>query len=87
MKENNQITKFCNLNLFSNKNNNGQDCENTNEGRGSKDQQPNESSKNNYYKKCLTLLDHFKQEQNNDNSPLLTQAAREIETFYKKLTD
>ena len=28
--------------------------------------------------KCLTLLDRFKQEQNIDNSPLVTQAAREV---------
>ena len=37
--------------------------------------------------KCLTLLDRFKQEQNNGNSPLVTQAAREVETFYRKITD
>ena len=37
--------------------------------------------------KCLTLLDCFKQEQHSDSSPLVTQATREVETFYRKLTD
>ena len=37
--------------------------------------------------RCLTLLDCFKQEQNIDNSPLVTQAAREVETSYRKLTE
>ena len=37
--------------------------------------------------KCLTLLDRFKQEQNKGNSPLLTQAAKEVDSFYKKTTD
>ena len=31
--------------------------------------------------KCLTLLDQFKQEQNYGNSPLVEQAAREVETL------
>ena len=35
--------------------------------------------------KCLTLLDQFKQEQNYGNSPLVEQAAREVETLYRKL--
>ena len=37
--------------------------------------------------KCLTLLDCFKQEQNSDNFPLVTQAAREVETFYRDQLD
>ena len=37
--------------------------------------------------KCLTLLDRFKLEQNYGNSPLVNQAASEVETSYRKLTD
>ena len=35
--------------------------------------------------KWLTLLNQFKQEQNYGNSPLVEQAAREVETLYRKL--
>ena len=37
--------------------------------------------------KCLLLLDQFKKEQNNGNSPLLLQSATEVNTFYKRTTD
>ena len=37
--------------------------------------------------KCLTLFDRFKQEQNYGNSPLVNQAAREVETSDRKLND
>ena len=37
--------------------------------------------------KWLLLLDHFKREQNNCNSPLLLQSTTEVHSFYKRTTD
>ena len=37
-----------------------------------------------YIKKCLSLVEQFKEEYNQDSSPLLHQAATEVITFYDR---
>ena len=40
-----------------------------------------------YVKKCLNLVERFKEEYNQSSSPLLHQAATEVITFYDRATE